>query len=293
MTDGSIKMKAMRCAKMFLFQIVIMISFSGTVLGQTAKMITYNIRYDNPNDGENIWENRKNKMAGLLNYYEPAFLGIQEGLLHQVEYLDQSLPAFDYIGVGRDDGKQKGEFCAIFYDARTYEVILDSTFWLSETPDTPSNGWDANLNRIVTYGLFENLETKERIWVMNTHFDHRGKMARENSARLIANRIEQINKDKLPLVLMGDFNATSDQKPIQILKAALSDGLEISEKPFYGPPGTSNGFRQKEIVRRIDYLFSENVKVLSYSHIDDRRDNNYHVSDHLPVLMIIDLTPSN
>jgi len=293
MTDGSNKIKTMSCAKMFLIQIVILISFSSTILGQTASMITYNIRYDNPNDGENIWENRKTKMAGLLNYYEPSFLGIQEGLLNQVEYLDQSLLAYDYIGVGRDDGKQKGEFCAIFYDTRTYKVILDSTFWLSETPGTPSNGWDANLNRIVTYGLFENLETKERIWVMNTHFDHRGKMARENSARLISERIKIINEDNLPLVLMGDFNATSDQKPIQILKANLSDALEISEKPLYGPPGTSNGFRQEEIVRRIDYLFTRNVKVLSYSHIDDRRDNNYHVSDHMPVLMIIDLTPAN
>ncbi len=278
----------MRCIKMFLFQVVIMISMFSTTVGQITKLITYNIRYDNPNDGDNIWENRKSKLAGLLNYYEPSFFGIQEGLLHQVEFLDSSLPAYEYIGVGRDDGKQKGEYCAIFYDTRTYKVIMDSTFWLSETPDIPSNGWDANLNRICTYGLFENLHTKERIWVMNTHFDHRGKMARENSARLISERVELINEDNLPLVLMGDFNATVEQKPIQIIKTTLSDALKISEKPFYGPPGTSNGFRMDEIVRRIDYLFTRNVKVLSYSHIDDRRDNNLHISDHLPVLMVID-----
>lgn len=278
----------MRCIKMFLFQVVIMISMFSTTVGQITKLITYNIRYDNPNDGNNIWENRKSKLAGLLNYYEPSFFGIQEGLLHQVEFLDSSLPAYEYIGVGRDDGKQKGEYCAIFYDTRTYKVIMDSTFWLSETPDIPSNGWDANLNRICTYGLFENLHTKERIWFMNTHFDHRGKMARENSARLISERVELINEDNLPLVLMGDFNATVEQKPIQIIKTTLSDALKISEKPFYGPPGTSNGFRMDEIVRRIDYLFTRNVKVLSYSHIDDRRDNNLHISDHLPVLMVID-----
>jgi len=123
---------------------------------------------------------------------------------------------------------------------------------------------------------------------MNTHFDHRGKMARENSASLISKRVVQLNIDNLPLVLMGDFNATVEQKPIQILKTKLSDAMEISEKPFYGPPGTSNGFRQDEIVRRIDYLFTRNVKVLSYSHIDDRRDNNLHISDHLPVLMVIE-----
>jgi endonuclease/exonuclease/phosphatase family metal-dependent hydrolase len=267
---------------------LIMISLFTAALGQTTKLITYNIRYDNPNDGDNIWENRKSKMAGLLNYYEPSFLGIQEGLFHQVEYLDSCLTAYEYIGVGRDDGKQKGEYCALFYDTRTYKVIIDSTFWLSETPDTPSNGWDADLNRICTYGLFENLDTKKRIWVMNTHFDHRGEMARENSARLIFQRIEQMNNDHLPLVLMGDFNATSEQKPIKILKTRLSDGLEISEKPFYGPPGTSNGFRKEEIVKRIDYQFTRNVKVLSYAHIDDRLDNNNHISDHLPVLMIIE-----
>ena len=279
--------------KKILFLFLFSISLFSTALGQKTRLMTYNIRHDNPNDGENIWENRKNKMAGLLNYYEPSFLGIQEGLLHQVKYLDQSLPAYDYIGIGRDDGKQKGEYCAIFYNTKIYRVIIDSTFWLSETPDTPSNGWDANLNRICTYGLFENLQTKERIWVMNTHFDNRGKLARENSAKLISKRVEQINKDNLLLVLMGDFNATTEQKPIQILKAHFSDAAEISEKPLYGPPGTSNGFRQDKIVRRIDYLFTKNVKVLSYSHIDDRRDNNYHVSDHLPVLMTIDLTPAN
>jgi endonuclease/exonuclease/phosphatase family metal-dependent hydrolase len=281
----------MNSLKKMLLQFVILISVFSSVLGQPTGLMTYNIRYDNPNDGENIWENRKDKLAGLLNYYEAAFVGIQEGLLHQVEFLDQSLPAYEYIGVGRDDGKQKGEYCALFYDTRIFKVIFDSTFWLSETPSIPSNGWDANLNRICTYGLFEHLQTKERIWIMNTHFDHRGKMARENSAKLISKRIEQINKDNLPLVLMGDFNATVDQAPIQIIKANLSDAAEISEKPLYGPPGTSNGFRQEEITRRIDYLFTRNVKVLSYSHLDDRRDNNYHVSDHLPVLMTINLTP--
>lgn len=283
----------MNSLKKMLLQFVILISLFNTVLGQPTALMTYNIRYDNPNDGENTWENRKNKLAGLLNYYEPAFVGIQEGLMHQVEFLDESLPAYNYAGVGRDDGKQKGEYCALFYDTRNFKVVIDSTFWLSETPGIPSNGWDANLNRICTYGLFEHLQTKEKIWVMNTHFDHRGKLARENSARLILKRIEQINKDNLPLVLMGDFNATPEDQPIKILKAGLSDAAEISEKPLYGPPGTSNGFRQEEIVRRIDYLFTINVKVLSYSHIDDRRDNNLHVSDHLPVFMVVDLTPDN
>lgn len=276
-----------------LVNIALLLSLFNAALGQTTKLMTYNIRYANPNDGENYWENRKDKLAGLVKYYEPAFLGIQEGLIHQVEYLDSCLANYTYVGVGRDDGKQKGEFCALYYDTTIFRVIIDSTFWLSETPDIPSNGWDANLNRVCTYGLFEDLISKKRMWVMNTHFDHRGRQARENSAKLIIKRIGQLNTDRLPLVLMGDFNATPDDNPIQILTGELSDGAAISEKPLYGPPGTSNGFRDGEIIRRIDYLFTCNVKVLSYAHIDDRRDNNLHVSDHQPVLMEIDLSSAN
>ena len=283
-------MNKLRSITIGLALIAILLSFFHTAVGQSAKLMTYNIRYANPNDGENYWENRKEKLAGLILYYEPAFLGIQEGLLHQVEFLDSCLANYDYIGVGRDDGKQKGEFCALYYDTREYRVVIDSTFWLSETPHIPSNGWDANLNRICTYGLFENIVTGKKIWVMNTHFDHRGRKARENSAKLITKRSGQINTEKLPLVLMGDFNATPDDSPIQILTSKLSDGAAISKKPLYGPPGTSNGFRDGEIVRRIDYLFTSNVKVLSYAHIDDRRDNNLHVSDHQPVLMEIDMS---
>jgi endonuclease/exonuclease/phosphatase family metal-dependent hydrolase len=267
---------------------LILVCLIPRVSAQTTKLMTYNIRYANPNDGPNYWENRKEKLAHLIRYYDPAFLGIQEGLLHQVKYLDSCLVSYNYIGVGRDDGKQKGEFCALYYDKNLYRLIKDATFWLSETPDNPSNGWDANLNRVCTYGLFEHIHTKTRIWVLNTHFDHRGKLARENSARLILIKIGQLKNDDMPLVLMGDFNATPDDKPIQILTSELSDGAAITEKPLYGPPGTSNGFRDGEIVRRIDYLFSRNVRVLSYAHIDDRRDNNLHVSDHQPVLMEID-----
>jgi endonuclease/exonuclease/phosphatase family metal-dependent hydrolase len=286
-------MNKMRSITMGLALIAILLSLSNATLGQTTKLMTYNIRYANPNDGENYWENRKEKLAGLIKYYEPAFLGIQEGLIHQVEHLDSCLDNYTYVGVGRDDGKQKGEFCALYYDTTIFRVISDATFWLSETPDIPSNGWDANLNRVCTYGLFEHLGTKKRIWVMNTHFDHRGRKARENSARLIVKRIGQINAEKLPLVLMGDFNATPEDIPIEILTAELSDGAAISEKPLYGPPGTANGFRDGEITKRIDYLFTSGVKVLSYAHIDDRRDNNLHVSDHQPVIMEIGLSSAH
>lgn len=282
------KMITMGNIKTILLPWVILIAMMGSLQAQTIRLMTYNIRYDNPKDGANRWDQRKDKMAALLNYYEPAFLGIQEGLLHQLEFLDQSLPEYEFIGVGRDDGKQQGEYCAIFFDTTLFRLIVDSTFWLSETPGIPSSGWDASLHRICTFGLFESLKTQQRIWVMNTHFDHRGRMARENSARLLAERVRQINQ--APLVLMGDFNATPDEVPIQKIKSTLSDASAISQKPLYGPPGTSDGFRDDAIIRRIDYIFCNSVKVLSYAHIDDRRDDGGHVSDHLPVLTEIKLT---
>ena len=125
------------------------------------------------------------------------------------------------------------------------------------------------------------------MWILNTHFDHRGRIARENSARLILKRIQQLNKENLPLVLMGDLNLTPAEEPIQILKTELTDALEISEKPLYGPAGTFNGFRDGIILRRIDYFFTQNLNVLSYTHIDDRLDDNKHISDHLPVMIKI------
>ena len=267
--------------------ILLIMLFSLSVSGQSYKLISYNIKYDNVKDTVNSWEKRKNKMVSLIEYYHPAFLGIQEGLLRQVEFMDESLPAYSYIGVGREDGQEKGEFSAIFYDATKFKVINSSTFWLSESPKSVSVGWDAALERICTYGLFEDLNTKERIRVFNTHFDHRGQVARKESATLIIKKIQQINEDQLPLVLMGDFNATPDEGPIQILKTQLNDALEISEEPLYGPPGTFNGFDDRIISRRIDYFFTDNLHVLSYTHIDDRLNTNRHISDHLPVLIIV------
>jgi len=262
-------------------------------MGQSYRLITYNIKYDNVKDTVNGWDKRKNKMVSLIENYHPSFLGIQEGLLHQVEFIDQSLSTYSYIGVGRNDGEKKGEFSAVFYDKSQFKVIKSSTFWLSETPEKISVGWDAALERICTYGLFENLKTKERIWVFNTHFDHRGQEARKKSATLIINKINQINENQLPVALMGDFNATPDEEPIQILKTQLSDALEISEKPLYGPAGTFNGFDDRVMLRRIDYFFTNNLKVLSYTHIDDRLDTNKHISDHLPVMMTVKLTGVN
>lgn len=170
------QMILVRCIALLLF-------FSLSKLcGQEIKVMTYNIKYDNVNDTVNNWNDRKEKLVELIKHYGPSFIGMQEALHRQVAYIDSSLTDFSYIGVGREDGKVQGEYSEIHYDSTRYKVLEHKTFWLSETPDKVSVGWDAALERICTYGLFEDLNSGKKLWVFNTHFDHRGKTAREKSA---------------------------------------------------------------------------------------------------------------
>ncbi len=272
---------------MLIKRLFILLLFIGSsiVCGQEIKVMTYNIKYDNVNDTVNNWNDRKEKLVELIEHYGPSFISMQEALHHQVAYIDSSLTDFSYIGVGRDDGKQKGEYSEIHYDSTRYKVLKNNTFWLSDSPDKVSVGWDAALERICTYGLFENLESGEKLWVFNTHFDHKGKKAREKSSQLIIDKIKEINTDNLPVVLTGDFNLTPDEEPVQIIKNYMQDGQEITATPFYGPSGTFNGFEPDRILNhRIDYIFVKNLKVENYTHIDDRLENLKYTSDHFPVL---------
>jgi endonuclease/exonuclease/phosphatase family metal-dependent hydrolase len=258
---------------------------SANSFGQTSKFMTFNIRYDTETDGENKWDLRKETTVELIKFYEPQVFGIQEGKAHQVGYLKKELTNFNFIGVGRDDGKEGGEFSALFYDSNVYSVSSDTTIWLSETGEVGSLGWDASYPRVATYGLFLHKKSGHRLWVINTHFDHMGDVAREESAKLIVKQIEKINAQKLPVVLMGDFNLTPDTKPIQYIKQHLNDTFDVSQKPQYGPVGTFSGFNPEQLLTtRIDYLFVFGLDVLSLRHIDDKRDDNFFISDHLPVL---------
>ena len=263
-------------------------TITSSIYPQPHTIVSYNIRYDNNWDIENSWEIRRSNIIQMLIKYSPSILGIQEGLLTQVQYIDSSLINYDYVGVGRDDGKNKGEFCAIYFDTTRYALLKNSTFWLSETPDTISVGWDAALERICTYGLFKDRITKKEFWVFNTHFDHMGSIAREKSSGLILKRIKKINRQSLPVILMGDFNSIPNSPPVKEIITELSDALQISTEKLHGPRGTFNGFNEDlPIEKRIDYIFTKKLKVLSYRHINDRLDNNRHISDHLPVMIKI------
>jgi hypothetical protein len=147
--------------KVFLLLILIFGS-NIPIFSQSTKIMSYNIRYDNPNDSVNKWDNRKSDVLSIIEKYQPEILGIQEGLYHQVKYIDSCLTAYKFIGVGRADGKLKGEFSPIFYDVTKFSVIESSTFWLSDQSDLISVGWDAALERICTYGLFEHNDSKHQ-----------------------------------------------------------------------------------------------------------------------------------
>lgn len=271
--------------KMHRLIVFMILNISTPALSQHLSVMTYNIRYDNPNDGENRWEARKDFLIAQIKFHAPDIFGIQEGLAHQVNYINKELAGYKYVGVGRDDGKKKGEFSAIFFNASKFKTIESSTFWLSDTPEKISVGWDAALERICTYALFEHLETGQKIWVFNTHFDHVGKEARKNSVTLIYDRIGSLNKDNHPYILMGDLNLEPGTEPIQYLSQHLDDTKKVSKEVVFGPEGTFNGFQfNKPVTRRIDYIFTSKpgIEVQKYAVLSDSKNLRY-ASDHLPV----------
>ena len=249
-------------------------------------VITYNIKYDNKSDSENSWDVRKVAMLELINTLSPDILCIQEGLNHQVEYLNSKMINHNYVGVGRDDAKESGEYCAIFFNEKRYKLLKSSTFWLSESPDDVSVGWDAALERICTYALLETIDGKYKIWVFNTHFDHVGNIAREQSASLLLKKIQMLNTTKEPVLLMGDLNASNDSKVVDILGKKLTDTMKDAKMKHKGPIGTFNNFlNNQKIIKRIDYVFSEGFQTISHEHIDKKLESGNHISDHLPVFV--------
>jgi len=253
--------------------------------GQTDVM-SYNLRYNNPKDQENWWEHRKSEVAEMISFYAPEILGIQEGLNSQVKYLDSTLLGYNYIGVGRDDGKQKGEYAAIFYKIESMSLLASKTYWLSKTPDRVSVGWDASMERVATFGKFLDKRSQDTLYVFNAHYDHKGKIARKKSTELILSIMDTMGIGDKKVLLMGDLNSEPNDEPIKLFKTQMEDHYNQKAVVAYGPTGTFHGFdTQGTLNKRIDYIFTKNIKAKAYIHIDDRRKNNLYLSDHLPVLL--------
>lgn len=250
--------------------------------GEAAlKVISYNVRYtgEPTSDGENHWDYRRHASINMVREERPALIGTQEVLAGQLEFLRENLPEYEAVGVGRDDGVSAGEHMAIFYLKEAVEMIDWGTFWLSETPEKPTMGWDAACYRTCTWARLRDKASGKEFALMNTHLDHRGVVAREQSIRLLMQRMAKLAGEEIPVVLTGDFNSTTDQPIYSPLKASMQDAREVA--PESDHRSTFNGWGRGSSV--IDHIFVRGVKVDRFEVLCDRNYGAPYISDHYPV----------
>lgn len=272
--------------KLISLTLFIILIFSGCTdkSGLPIRVISFNIRYDNPADGLNAWPNRKEIAASFLKNEKPDIFGLQEALWHQYAYIDSVLRDYESIAAGRDDGMQKGEMTPVFYRKDIFRALESGTFWLSETPDVAgSRGWGAVLPRIVTWVKLEEEETGRRFFFFNTHYSHMSDSARIMSSIVLQKELVKIAGEN-PFVISGDFNMVAGSEAYTSLCGSLiRDSFLLSETEASGPDYTFNGFRDEIEKRRIDYIFvREGIQVLEHSTIN-LREGDIFISDHWPV----------
>ena len=251
------------------------------------KVMSFNIRYDNPNDGDNIWDNRKSATKSMIYDLRPDVFGVQEALVHQIRYIEENCPEYASVGVGRDDGKEAGEFMSIFYDKKKVKLHDWGTIWLSETPDKPGLGWDAWCPRTATWAIMELIATGQKFYYVNTHLDHGGVNARKQSLDLIISLIKEKNTEDSPVILTGDFNITPDNSfTLEHLNLYMYNAAATAHKADTLP--TFNGFGKSEGVC-IDYIWWKNFKFCEeYSVIRKEYDGIKYVSDHWPIIAVLE-----
>ncbi|KAJ5071673.1 DNAse i-like superfamily protein [Anaeramoeba ignava] len=267
------------------------------------RIMSFNIRYDNPDDGKFKWENRKKFVIELIKIYKPSVISLQEALKNQIVDLEKDLKHFSWIGGGRNDGKDSGEFAAIFYNNKKLDCLNQSTFWLSKTPDKiGSISWGSACVRICTWGLFAKKSNHDmKFYVFNTHLDHISENSQINSAKLIRSKISQITKNRFGYVLTGDFNITPDSNVYkEFFKdesekdhhnfADLVDSSLVADFKNFEQLGSFTGWKTSKIVENsqnilIDYIFcNPSAKVKSYNVIIDTF-GNFRPSDHRPIMV--------
>ncbi len=260
---------------------------------ESLQVMSFNIRYDNPRDGLDNWKFRAKHVAGMFVKHQLGAGGLQEVQHHQLVWLKQALPDFGFVGVGRDDGKTKGEYAPVFFRKTEFELLENKTVWLSETPaKVGSKGWDAALPRIATLAVLRHTESDRKLLLGNAHYDHVGKEARKNSGAVIHAAIAALQqKYQLSmLVITGDFNCLPNSEPFKAVVSAsgLQDAYRLTENR-HGPDSTWNGFRAVQPGRRIDFVFvGQGVTVLEHR-IDDQKYNRRFPSDHMPVIVKLEV----
>ena len=247
------------------------------------KVMSYNIRLATGKDGTNSWEFRCPATIEMLKDQKPDVFGVQEALINQILFMKEYCEDYDNVGVGRDDGKKKGEFMSIFWNKKTVKMIKWGTFWLSETPEKPSMGWDAHCKRTATWALMKDKKTGKKFYFVNTHLDHRGKEARKNGLKLIVDRIEGINPEGYPMVLTGDFNMKPDNPAFVGLDARMKSARKVAPKT--DNHNTFNAWSVKPSDKVIDYIyFSGFSSCPEYQTVTKKYLDRPFVSDHYPII---------
>lgn len=283
--------------KIFLIVLALLSSFS-SVEGankkggkSTLNIATFNLRMDTSRDGENAWPHRSEMVKGLISFHDFDIFGTQEAFDYMLDEVLE-VGGYAYIGVGRDDGISNGEHSAIFYKTERLKLLDSGNFWLSETPEIPSKGWDAKCcNRICTWGKFYDKQSRETFYLFNVHYDHQGQIARAESSRLLLNRVREIAGGKVKVFVTGDFNAVPTDEPIQILSSdgLLSDSYDVTKQLPYGTVTTFNGFKVDHHPQyRIDYIWVTDPDCVNkYGVINDIQNSRFP-SDHFPVMIEVE-----
>jgi endonuclease/exonuclease/phosphatase family metal-dependent hydrolase len=286
----------------FLLAIALILVVQSLSTAQTLKVMSYNLRLDTPDDGVNQWPKRVDKVVALITKYNPDIIGVQEALHHQLQDLMKKLPDYTYCGVGRDDGKEKGEYSAILFRNSRFGLLDTKTYWLSETMDLPgSKSWDAAITRIFTTARFFDRDTKKEFLMVNTHFDHIGKTARLMSSLIIktylagmeggANINNTGTRIEIPMIVSGDFNSEPTEEPyLNMVNEQLKDFILYDSRPVASTAGTFCGFKVGGIpCKTIDFIFHTKEWIARNYQVITDNDGTYYPSDHLPVLVDFDL----
>lgn len=281
--------------KLFYFLAVIVLLASCNSKPVDLNVMSFNIRYDNPDDSLNNWQYRKDVAAKTIKNQNADIIGTQEVLVNQLNDLKSRLPEYNAIGVGREDGIEKGEYSAILYKKDRFKEIKSGYFWLSETPEVAgSKGWDGACERIATWAILEDISSKKQLFFINTHLDHVGKIARQEGVTLLLSRANAL-ANGLPIIMTGDFNATPESDVIKHVTDVNSPEHLIHSKDIAveksGTDWTFHGFGKVPMERRefIDYVFvSKGIKVAKHSVLPEKLDDTF-ISDHSVVVAQIEI----
>ena len=276
----------MRKLTLIVSAVLMVLPFTSSAQKQTRdydlKVMSYNIRMGTAKDGTNSWEYRYPATAMMIQDQKPDVFGVQEAFDFQIRFIEDNFTDYDCVGVGRDNGKSEGEHMSIFWNKKTVKMIKWGTFWLSETPEKPSKGWDAACKRTATWALMKDKNTGKMFYFVNTHLDHRGVEARKKGLELIVSKIDDINPKGYPMVLTGDFNMKPDDAALTGLEQRMQSARKIAPKT--DNHATLNLWGKGKADMVIDYIYVSGFSACpEYHTITEKYGAWKYVSDHYPI----------